>query len=208
MVNNSSLATIFVKQISTLLFFIILLTSCQNIGFSKLKSTANDFQYLLKSINCNDNVEYWELNYVFDKQETIFQLGDLKLKDKIVRCDGQKGFFPGCHPLFCNYHIVYFKKGLQYNVTTRDSLKLFIGHIDNKEEAFLIALINDYNIDWDHWQGRSYQETKGGYLLKVSKIDYCPEKRESFLVFVDKDGSLTIVKSLGIYYQTKLCITS
>jgi hypothetical protein len=177
-------------------------------GFSTLKSSDNDFEFLLKSIKCNDQVDYWELNYVkgSTNPQTIFRSGDSKLKDKVIHSTNHEGFFPGCLPGFCNYHIIYLENGEQYNVTTHDSLKLFIGNVDNNEEAFLIALASGYDIDWNHWQGRSYQKISNGYKLKVSKIDYCPEKRESFLVMVDYNGKLSESKKLGIYYQTKNCI--
>lgn len=196
------------KMVHTIsIILMALLFSCQNEKYSILPIGV-DQETLLKAIECDPLIEYWEANYIDGKAKTIFSKGNRHLKNILKYDYGTdiEGFFPGCQPSWCRYNIIYLKNGKQFNVRDTKSLKDFIGKVDNEQEAFLIALINDYEVDWGNWRGKSFLKTENGYNLKVAQIEYCPIKRESFLVEVRQDGILLEIRSLGVYEESEECI--
>jgi len=189
-----------VISILTLIFF---LNSC-NESFTKLPEQETYDEELLKFIIPNKSVEYWQVDYVYGfSPKKIFSKGNAELAKQIpipeVRTGN--GFFSGCQPSYCNYRILYLKNKFWYYVQDTEELSNFIAEIDNEKEAFLIARINDYDIDSRSSKGNDY-----GYKLKVKKYVSCPESKEAFIVSVQKNRTLSKVKDLGYYYKSKNCI--
>lgn len=195
------------KQILIIGIIFFSLISC-NENFEKLPEKYRSDEYLLKQIKSNSKIEYWQIDYVTGfSPDKIFSSGNLNLSKEIPLPKNQNlgGFFTGCQPLYCNYRILYIENNKWNFVQDKDELTKFIGKIDNEFEAFLIARINDYNID-SKSQGNGFKKTDYGYKLKVMIYNSCPETKQSFIVTVDKNGKLSKLKDLGYYLQSGDCI--
>ncbi|MFC4163670.1 hypothetical protein ACFOWU_08400 [Epilithonimonas zeae] len=195
-------------KIFSILILLFFLNSC-NENFTKLPEKETYDEELLKSIIPIKNVEYWQVDYVYGiSPEKIFSNGNTELAKLIPIPEAKtgNGFFSGCQPSYCNYRILYLKNKNWYFVQSIEELREFIGKIDNEKEAFLIARINDYDIDYKSSKGNGFLKTNYGYKLKVNKYNSCPESKEAFIVSVQKDGKLSKFKDLGYYYKSKNCI--
>lgn len=195
------------KQIFIIVIIFFSLISC-NENFEKLPEKYRSDEYLLKQIKPNSKIEYWQIDYVTGfSPDKIFSNGNLNLAKEIPLPENKNlgGFFTGCQPLYCNYRILYIENNKWNFVDDTDELTKFIGKIDNEYEAFLIARINDYDID-SKSQGNGFEKTDYGYKLKVMIYNSCPETKESFIVTVDKNGKLNKLKNLGYYLQSGDCI--
>ena len=91
-------------------------------------------------------------------------------------------------------------------VKSENELKRFIDKIDNVYEAFLIGLINDYQIDNSSGKGNGFLKQKDGFKLNMMKYESCPESKESFTFFVNKNGVIQNLESNGFYLKAKDCI--
>lgn len=193
------------KKIIFLNFLILI--SCNNNNYESLSLGKTDTESLLKKINLNKTYDYWEINYCTIRQsKTIFYKGNKKLKEKYNYSPTCRGFFHGCQPLSCSYNIVYLLNGKWNYIDDETLLASFISKIDNPEEAFLIARINDFDVDSYNQKGNGYFKTKNGYDLKVMKYISCPESKESFIVSIDSMGQLKKTESQGFYLKSKNCI--
>ncbi|WP_281239947.1 hypothetical protein [Flavobacterium praedii] len=193
------------KKIIAIIFFSLI--SCNNIEYNSLEPEKTETENLLKKIIPNKNYEYWEINYVYGlTPKVIFSRGKKELK-KTFKTEGiSGGFFIGCQPGYCYYTINFLENGKWNSLKDKEELAKFISKIDNVEEAFLIARINDYDIDSNNKNGNSYALTKDGYKLKVMKYNNCPKTKESFLILVDSNGKIKQTENLGFYLKTKDCI--
>ena len=193
------------KKIAPLMLLILI--SCNDLNYKYLNSNKTDIENLLKNINPNKNYDYWEINYCHGiTPKTILYKGNKKLKEKYNYKTDCNGFLCGCHPSYCAYNIIFLQNGKWNYVTNETDLATFINKIDNPQEAFIIARINDYKIDSNNQKGNGYIKTKNGYDLKVMKYKSCPESKESFIVSVDSTGKLRKTESQGFYLKTKDCI--
>ena len=197
-------------MIKQILFFEVILfslISC-NESFEKLPERFRSDKELLKQIEPNSNIEYWQIDYITGfTPNKIFSKGNQSLSKKILLPKNENigGFFTGCQPSFCNYRILYIENNKWNFVQDENELKEFIGRIDNEYEAFLIARINGYDIDSDS-KGNGFQKAKYSYKLKVMIYNNCPETKQSYVVTVDEKGNLNKLKELGYYLKSKDCI--
>jgi len=190
-----------------IIFISFSLYSC--IGdFQKLPEKYQSDEELLKKILPNQKIQYWQVDYVMGfTPEKKFSSGNQSLADKIQvpKSEIRGGFFFGCQPLYCYYRILYLKNNTWYHLQDANELKNFIGDIDNEYEAFLIARINDYDIDSDYKANR-FIKTDSGYKLKVMKYENCPESMQGFQITILNNGKIEYIKDLGFYYKSKDCI--
>jgi hypothetical protein len=193
------------KKITLIIFLIFI--SCNDLKYKSLDSEKIDTESLLKKIIPNNNYEYWEINFVSGfTPKIIFYKGNKELKNKFKTEKINSGFFFGCQPGYCYYNINFIENGKWNCIKDEKELAKFINKIDNVEEAFLIARINDYRIDSTNKKGNSYAKTENGYKLKVMKYNSCPESKESFLISIDSTGKVKQTENLGFYLKTKDCI--
>lgn len=195
------------KQIITLATVFFLIISCKE-NFENIPEEYTTKNFLLKQIKPSSKIEYWQIDYIsLLTPNKIYSEGNQNLLKNIPFPENIKlgGFFTGCQPLQCNYRISYIENNKWNFVQDKSELEKFIGKIDNEFEAFLIAIINGYSID-SKPQGNGFVKTNNGYKLKVMLYNNCPETKKSFIVSVDKNGKLNIMKDLGYYSQKKDCI--
>jgi hypothetical protein len=191
-------------------FPILLLSSCTQ-KFEHLSERNSETEALLKKIQPNSMVKYWQLEYFPNyKTETIdteilFSKGNHPNPIPINKID-ISGFFSGCQPAYCSYKIFYLENETWKLANSEDELKRFIGQIDNVYEAYLIGRINGYRIDANSEKGNGFIKKKDGFKLNMMKYESCPESKESFTFFVNKSGVIEDLKSNGFYLKTKDCI--
>jgi len=198
-------------KIVTTIFFILFFCSC-NQKFEKISEANAENEALLKKIQPNKKVEYWQLEYFPNHKteeldfEVLFSKGNSANKPISENEFDLRGFFPGCHPSLCAYRITYLESGKWKVVKSENELKRFIDKIDNVYEAFLIGLINDYQIDNSSGKGNGFLKQKDGFKLNMMKYESCPESKESFTFFVNKNGVIQNLESNGFYLKAKDCI--
>ncbi len=192
--------------IITTITFIFILNSCTP-NFESLSIKEANTETLLKNIEPNDKVTYWQLERVLSDSKVLFSKGEKPAEIIISNAKYDfNGFFVGCEPMFCAYRITYFENGRWGTVRTEQELKKFIDTVENVSEAFLIGKINDYMIDIKSDFGNGFIELKNGFKLNMMKYEICPESKESFTFFVTKNGTIENLKNNGFYMKSKDCI--
>ena len=197
----------FMKAMLTLVVLIFCCSSCGDKLTSMAKGAIDDEELLKHIVPYDENVQYWEINYLDGQTKVLASFGNLgdeepnKLK---FYHNSFSGFFTGCQPLLCSYRIVFLKDGSWNFVESIEELKTFIGKVENVQEAFLLARMQGFRID-EKSDGNGYLKTEKGYKLKVMKYKSCPESKESFNVFINSD-EIVSVSSNGFYYSSGDCI--
>ena len=202
-------------KFSVLIIFIFaILNSCTE-KFEKLSSSKSDTDELLKKIEPNKDVKYWQLERVPNwKDETknseiLFKKGSYNSKENLPIFENDwNGFFTGCQPVYCAYRITFLENNVWKVAKSKEDLKKFIGKIDNENEAFLIGIINDYSLDYYSEKGNGYLQKNDGYKIKMMIYNSCPETKESFTLFITKEGKIQKVKNNGFYLKSKNCFKS
>ncbi len=191
---------------------ILFLSSC-NQKFEHLSERNSETEALLKKIEPNKDVEYWQLEYFPNHKtedldtEILFSKGEYSSKDSISEnLRNFSGFFSGCQPSYCSYTITYLEKGKWKIVKSENELKKFIHEVDNVYEAYLIGRINGYLIDSYSEKGNGFIKQNNGFKLNMMKYESCPESKESFTFFVNRNGDIQDLMSNGFYLKTKDCI--
>ncbi|MCF6141068.1 hypothetical protein L1S34_07205 [Flavobacterium sp. K77] len=199
------------SKIVTNIFFILILCSC-NQKFEKLSEKNADTEALLKKIQPNKKVKYWQLEYFPNYKtkaldfEILFSKGNSANRPIPKNEFDLNGFFSGCQPSWCEYRIIYLENGKWKVIRSENELKNFIDKIDNVYEAFLIGKINNYEIDNISEKGNGFIKQKDGFTLNMMKYKSCPESKESFTFFVNNNGVIQDIENNGFYLKTKDCI--
>lgn len=199
-------------QLIIIIFSILFLSSCTQ-KFEHLSEKNSEIEALLIKIEPNKSVKYWQLEYFPNYKtedidtEILFSKGKNSLRNLIPKSKMNfSGFFSGCQPSYCSYTITYSENGKWKTVKSESELKKFIDKIDNVYEAYLIGRINGYSIDANSEKGNGFIKQKDGFKLNMMKYKSCPESKESFTFFVNKNGVIEDLKSNGFYLKTKDCI--
>jgi hypothetical protein len=116
------------------------------------------------------------------------------------------GFFTGCLPAWCSHFIAYVYQDKVGYVTSEKQLTQFLGHIDNLQEAVLLAELSgvgfvDTNL---RPKGASYKPTKDGYDLILMNYQLCPQTWKAVRVIINQDKVLKKT-NLGIYHTEPGC---
>ena len=103
------------------------------------------------------------------------------------------------------YYIAFTQAGSTQYITDPNSLKSFIGRIDNGEEAALAALAHGYQIDFEFKDYAANYVDHGSYYIvdagKVTSLE-CPLSRVHYTMRVDKaTGAVSEEKDLGPYFE-------
>jgi hypothetical protein len=187
------------------------LCSC-NQKFEKISETNAETEALLKKIQPNKKVKYWQLEYFPNYKtealdfEILFSKGNSANQPIPKNEFDLSGFFSDCHPSLCAYRITYLENGKWKVLRSENELKNFIDKIDNVYEAFLIGKTNGYKIDNSSEKGNGFIKQKDGFKLNMMKYESCPKSKESFTFFVNKKGVIQDLENNGFYLKTKDCI--
>jgi hypothetical protein len=175
----------------------------------KFEKTKYDRSYnykdsLVQKIIPNKDYDYYAYVTIRGQDHNIIsEKGDILEKHKFETKlkDGSLGFFIGCHPNWCSDYIITIKNNYLHFIISETEASIFLGTIDNLEEALLLAKLKGYNLDNDI-RGNSYRVTDKGYEMILMKFSNFPLQKESMEVIVDKNGNIES-KSLGIYARGK-----
>ncbi|MEA5403384.1 hypothetical protein VB776_10685 [Arcicella sp. DC2W] len=195
------------KHIKFLLILLAVAVSCsEKSGYTKLNKSYTVRENLIKNIKPNIPILYWKYVWTISNK-AMYEFGDSNLLKKYKVAEPNYGFFPECFPGMCYSYIMYIdKNGINY-VTNEQSLRKFIGRIDNVSEAILIGRTEGLGVDSKNAKGGSYKKTKTGFKLNMAKSKKCPIEYESILFEIDFNGKYKM-KSNGVYKTLPGCIIS
>jgi len=116
------------------------------------------------------------------------------------------GFFRGCLPAWCSHFIAYVYEGKVGYITSEEQLIGFLGHVDNLQEAILLAELSEVAyVDTSlRPKGASYKLTKDGYDLILMNYQLCPQIWKAVRVIIGKD-KVVEKTNLGIYHTEHGC---
>lgn len=199
-------------SITTTILSILLLNSCTQ-KLEQLPEKDTYKEALLKKIQPNESVKYWQLehypNFKTEEidSEILFSKGKYLPKDSIPKNKLDfGGFFSDCHPFYCAYRITYFENKEWKVVKSEKDLKKFMDKIENESEAFLIGIINGYSIDQNSNKGNGFKKQLKGFKLNMMKYEHCPISKESFSFLVTENGTIENLKNNGFYLKSTQCI--
>ncbi|WP_412466082.1 hypothetical protein [Pedobacter sp. KLB.chiD] len=191
-----------------------LFTSCNpdiEQGFEKIPAGLNLAEDLFRKIRPDKKYQYWACirqdfeSKIHPETEIIIGHGNISHLMNNKFDQPKSGFY---FDLFRGYfYIVYLENDSMKLVTNKAQLIRFIGKIDGLEEALLLAKITNLEADYSRDIGGSYQKTKKGFELYLSRFHKCPVKTEAFRVSIDILGNVK-AKNLGFYYNvdSNICL--
>ncbi|RYX87686.1 hypothetical protein EON73_00850 [bacterium] len=178
-------------------------------GYKPLPSRFIQRDSLIRFINPVHKYIYWEYVQIpADPGKAVVFSQGVKPEGLKIKILNQRGFFSGCLPSACTRYIAYVdEKGEVGYITTAQQAAAFVGTIDNLEEAVLVAQLgnDDFYVD-KNAKGGSYKIKGNTYEVILTHYDLCPETSRAIQLRIDHKQILE-KKELGIYFQTKDCIT-
>src|SRR5690606_12799563 len=162
------------------------LFSCKD-NFELLLEDERSNVSLLKNIQSNKNIDYLRIDEMYGGS-TLKKYEYVNYKHSL-EIPFPKEETGGMSLRDMSYRIAYIENNKWHFVSTEETLKKFIGEVDNVYEAFLIARIDGYEID-NTSEGNGFKKVDFGYKLKVMKSEICPVSKEGFVVHIYKDGTL------------------
>lgn len=122
---------------------------------------------------------YWELNHRRNHEVNVLVSSGTKCEgagdpeqcaaDFELAAMPDGGFAGGCLPSHCYYFIRYQKNDETFVVAFRSELKEFLGTIDSKADAIILAVSEGYRFDITRKQAGAVKETSSGYELLMLK---------------------------------------
>jgi len=211
------------------IILLALFLSCnkqKNTGANDLKFSvipydlkSNHIDSIAQKIIPNKHFDYWQYATYYQQygsgNETYTVLaegGDLKLKKSInTKINPLKlhGLFEGGHPSFRSNYLVMIDNGKVKYAETIETLRDFIGTIDNLEEALLFARTYDF-VMGSTPKARSYNFSNGTYKLRLVKYNNLNMESafrlrgELIELTITEDGYMKS-KSLGTYCEGEEC---
>lgn len=201
------------QYIISILLSLFLISSCSKKSepnFQKIKYnlSSNYKDSLGTKIIPNKDYKYWAYITYYQNSSNVKyiilkQSGDTLQKQKIKLDSTMRGFFEGCHPNYCcNFIIIIENNKIKYLKTIKE-FKVFLGTIDNLEEAILLARLHNYILDTDI-KGSAFRINNDVYELHLMKFHEYPPQKESIEIKIDKKGNIK-TKSLGVYCKGQKC---
>ncbi|RKS53772.1 hypothetical protein BC962_2028 [Gillisia mitskevichiae] len=163
-----------------------------------------------------DPVDYFEIVNYLDEILFSFSQGEL-CADAVdmVACINEfnnliaeEGFYISCLPAGCYTFIRHQTDGVNQLVSTDEELLDFLGSIDSKGDALLLALSNDYYWSTNNMENGAIKEACTGYELIVNKIvSYCtPLQIDRFHLSITPSAEIIILDQEVIEFEENLCI--
>lgn len=180
-------------KITSFLLFLVLI-GCT---YKKIDIKPDEFREL-PAINYSEIIPFqpfdcWKLIYSFPPatDSTIFSSANCAKFDYTPNKYHFPGFEVGCLPLVCfKYIIANSKESLKY-FSTPDSLRIFLGEIDNISEAQLLA----NGFDYYSKKESVFKSMQDGYVIIMYKLvkTGMPIQTDKFLLKILKNGRIKIL---------------
>lgn len=160
--------------------------------------------------------DYWELRESFEgERHDVIGSGGVRARPEIdpeilAAFDSvtvSAGFAPFCLPGHCFRYIASILGASIETWQTAQQVAVFLGTIDTREEAILLALAHDY-----HWgatkETGAIRAIPQGYELVVLKtVSFCdPVQTDRFILHVLGSGRLEVAKSEVWHKESGVCI--
>ncbi len=105
------------------------------------------------------------------QEQVVAESGDKKYARGARKIYSESGFLLSCGPGLCYNYIIAFRKDKTVEIIrTDESLKSFIGKVDNIEEIKILARVNRLFVSLRHLNTGSYRKIGDDYLLYL--FDY------------------------------------
>jgi len=165
----------------------------------------NNLSLDLDAVSLSENITYWEFRE--DAQHPLDEVRVLGASGQL--CDGAadeatcqadfealapgNGFGWHAHPTDMFYYFAVNQGEQTFALTSPDEVKNFLGTIDSKEKAILIALAEGYHWGNDKDVG-AIKEVDGGYeLIVLETVSYCtPLQSNRLLVRISTDATTSV----------------
>ncbi|REC64440.1 hypothetical protein DRF65_02375 [Chryseobacterium pennae] len=184
----------------TLRFTTLVLLLFTVLGNAQEKKKFSSISNILQRIEPDDKVDSWVLVYnSYGKGEEIKVSGG-----KINYTPQFSGFnmFPSEDSF---YYIVYSSGGKINYILDTEALKVFVGKIDNVQEAAIILAADGYMVDEEFKDlAGNYHEDQKNYYLDLGKLTSkeCPYQKTHYTLTVSKaTGLVSNVKDNGTYIE-------
>lgn len=211
------------RQLSSI-FICLLFFSCKKEDPSKkIDVNLSDFEaiekkYPFEDIKPKEKVSYWELVNTFShsrKAEILFKHGTkCELFQDKQACNAKFdstfsdiGFDRACLPSSC-FKFIRYQTGQEIKTATNKTEVInYLGNIDTKSEAILIAMVNGFYYIPKEKKTGAIRKINGGYKLLVVKTvsDCSPIQTDRFLIEIKVDGTLKVI-SQEVESISKGCI--
>tara|TARA_R110002096_G_scaffold16898_5_gene57825 strand:- start:26229 stop:26912 length:684 start_codon:yes stop_codon:yes gene_type:complete len=104
-----------------------------------------------------------------------------------------EGFYYVEHPDDKFHYLAATQAGASSTVTSAAEMKQFLGTIDNRAEALLLAAAQGYNWNASELSEGAVRETANGFELIVTQTNLCPIVTTGFLISVSTGGETAIL---------------
>ena len=175
-----------------------------NVNLTEFEPIPEPYPYT--NLVTDNAVDYLELVYSdnFESEDILFNLGvkcenSTDQNDCIAQFDAMEsetgGFATGCLPDYCFHYIKYQIGDNIAMVTNTSELKTFLGDIDSKSDAILLAISKNYRFSTEEKEIGAIREMTSGYhLLMTKRVSDCsPIQTNRFHLEVTTDGTINIL---------------
>lgn len=199
------------KPLLILLMGLMILSSCGNNDDDSINVNLDEFEpipepYPYNNLTTENEVDYLELIYAqdFESETVVFSLGSkCQNSTNPIECNNQfdalvndvGGFDTGCLPAYCFHYIKYQTANEVGIISNTNALRTFLGNIDSKSDAILLAVSENYNFSTENIETGAIKETANGYQLLMTKmVKFCsPIQTNRFLLEITTDGTIIVL---------------
>ena len=174
--------------------------------------------YTYAEINPSINSDYIEfIRKMIEEEYILGTTGDLcsgentensSCVEDFANITSDRGFYYGCLPGSCFYYIKAQSDSENFIVDNREELLQFLGDIDTRSEALLIAFTNGYYFPVDNLETGAFKEVNDGFeLIGLSVVSDCvPLQTNRYRLKVKKNGELIILQEEVFSVDENSCI--
>ncbi len=200
-------------------YFIVLIplifAGCSEDGVDSFDAITESFPF--SDLSPAMEVDYWELVYTDEWGDnlTLFEQGALCANaSDIAACEqafdtlrSNTGFAVGCLPSYCARYIRYQRSDDIGLVTTAEDVLTFVGEINTRSDALLLAYAYGYGFDTENIEIGGIKETANGYeVLSSALVSICdPVQIDKFHLSISRSGIIEII-SQEVYAINNGCL--
>ena len=200
--------------------FLVLISSACKDDDSKISVNLDEFEqitqpYPYTDVSTEEAIDYWEL-LSSSIPDPLFSAGTKCanssnegqcIYDFNATISENIGFGINCPLDYCFKYIRYQSKDEISLVTSTDDLIEFLGEINTKSDAILLATAYSYYFSTTKKEIGAIKEVKDGYeILTTQLVKFCsPIQTNRFLLKVSRNGKIEILKQ-EMYSTSNGCI--